>query len=737
MDSLKFSDRLIKSIKKDFKTDKFLKNSKKLLTKPIKDTFSKKILLNDISSKYSSTKTIKDIFKKKSSNKLINSLINSNSSPNIKNFNNKLNSFNQSGLLSKNITRTESVDELVATIPEEVQGKVDISKLSMHSKRVLLRVASKLNTRLFDSHFEHFPILPKNKQEYCALMQKLAKAVSIETLPVSEKAIHEYYSAMQRLETLLPSVDISSLNVQLQMPRKVFVERAKATIDHLPEQEQRIVFDYFGFEIKDGKMSGYPVNNTEKPLEDETNHLTRQVIENLRGLVDKFTQDNRIILPAEKKPLEDALNNITKVFPEFLTTIGKQQHGTHKYTLDLHLLKVLQESMKNPEYQKLTVNEKKMFNMAILLHDISKTESIIDRAHPFESALDMSCIVQKMNLPIEQQERIVNMVKNHHWLEQISNVTVSDDEALKSIAFSFRKPNDFIMAKIFAESDLKGVSDSFFEALKGVLHSEQLQKVEQYLSNMYKTGIYFPQTHIPKASEIRLNPIKIGNREQLTENVVVELTKHNNLKALGFDNSQLETFVHTFNDYETGITTLRELAKETNEGVLSTSFIDRNNYATYYSKGIGVLLETEPTNIIQAGKTNLGSGTKKDLKNQLLEIFDSSLQTNYVGAERKNPRTEFSSKLKAELHLNDEEYAEFYQQLTFAQNLDSISNKRVKSAIEKVANSYLQKDMHNEVTVLAPKIRGIFVKHTQAEEIPYSIRKFAQDNDLPIIVFGN
>lgn len=713
-------------IKKDLKShyiDDSIKSFKNLEVTKFKDSFSDFIKKGNTEPKFISKLIIKEDIK--SLNKIQSNLFN-NFIP--KPYNTKLSSVLY-GFDS-------SPHELIASLPDEIKGKTDISELSMHAKRVLLRVVAKVNTNLFDHAYTNLPILPQNAKQYCSLMRQLAKAVSIDVLPVSEKAIHGYYSAMQRLEHLLPETDISKLNIQLQMPRHIFAERAKCAIEALPKKEQQKVFDYFGFEIKDGKMTGYPVHDPQKQIEDGMFGMTRKTIDGLRGLVDKFTTDNRIILPPEQKPLEDALNDVVKVFPEFLTTIGKAQHGTHQYTLDLHLLKVLQETMRNPEYKNLSQEDKKVLNMVALLHDVAKTEGEVDKAHPFESALDISYIVQKMNLPIEQQERIVNMIRNHHWLEKLSTASDFDNKALQEIAFEFRKPNDIKMAKIFAESDLKGVSDSFFEGHKGVLSSDKLRQVEKYHSQMYQSGVYFPQSRIPKASQIKLAPITLGHGESATQNTVIRLSEHQDLKALGFSDSQLQTFVHTFSGNDHAVTTLNELSKEANDGVLSTSFIDRNNFGTYWGNSAGVLLDVEPTNIIRASSSNMGSGYKKDLASQIRLIFENKIGWDEKSETITHYREDFAKKLQQALGINKEEYAKLYETLAQAKDLESIPDKKVRKAVQEVVQGYLRNNgSHNEITVLAPKIKGVFVKEKDSQEIPYAIRKFAQENDLPIIIF--
>ena len=43
----------------------------------------------------------------------------------------------------------------------------------------------------------------------------------------------------------------------------------------------------------------------------------------------------------------------------------------------------------------------------------------------------------------------------------------------------------------------------------------------------------------------------------------------------------------------------------------------------------------------------------------------------------------------------------------------------------------------NELLFYQPKITGIFTKEKRLEDVPYEFRKYAQDDDLPIIMFGS
>ena len=89
---------------------------------------------------------------------------------------------------------------------------------------------------------------------------------------------------------------------------------------------------------------------------------------------------------------------------------------------------------------------------------------------------------------------------------------------------------------------------------------------------------------------------------------------------------------------------------------------------------------------------------------------------------------------------------EYYQKLSQIQDCSSITD------IEKVDKDFAEvlldvfNDMHkgkrrggrnyNEILVSRPKIQGVFAYNEDYEKIPAFLRQFAQDNNLPIIIFG-
>ena len=81
--------------------------------------------------------------------------------------------------------------------------------------------------------------------------------------------------------------------------------------------------------------------------------------------------DNKFV----SKEMAGIFNDILKGLPELYTIIGKVQHKTHDYTVDVHTLVVLQECVNNPFFNTLNSKEKHELMFASLLHDITKEEN--------------------------------------------------------------------------------------------------------------------------------------------------------------------------------------------------------------------------------------------------------------------------------------------------------------------------------------------------------------------------
>lgn len=79
-----------------------------------------------------------------------------------------------------------------------------------------------------------------------------------------------------------------------------------------------------------------------------------------------------------------------------------------------------QENMKNPLYKTLNASDRKVLGISTILHDINKIERVkVDQNHALTSSQTAQAIVGRMkDLSVAEKDRIIDLVKNHHWLEE-------------------------------------------------------------------------------------------------------------------------------------------------------------------------------------------------------------------------------------------------------------------------------------------------------------------------------
>ena len=670
-------------------------------------------------------------------------------------------------LIQKNVPADKLADYSVPYINlQNIKGKSNINELSINEKRNLLKSLVKYNTSLFDNNFNKLlesEIIPRNKDEYCSLLPKLVKAIGIDTNPVSKTLISGYEKAMYNMsksdsEFLTTPITKNGFKLNLEYPRDKFISDILDKVKDLPETEKMKVFDYFGFEIKihsDGQiqMNGYPVNiNNGAKLGEITNPETKAIVESVRPFVEKFTHNNKISVDG-KPELTEQLNEITELFPEFKSIIGKKQHETHDFTLDVHILKVLQGVMQDPDYQKLPADDKKILNITTLLHDLTKADGRRDKTHPQQSAFDAYYLLEKMNLTEADKLKIYSLIKNHNWLEQYNNKNLTETERLdvaKNIAFELREGNNFEMASILAKADTKGVKENgaFFDRFKNVLE-EASNKIANLVDNLQKTAIHLPQTKLPKASEIKVDGQNI--KEEITtdskgntiKNKVIYLKPDMDLGALGFEkglkSEDLNVIVHAL-DYDTQSAIFQALGQVDSDALLSASYVNykKGNYHVFRQQGF--ILDIASTDIHAGTYKDFGSGCGKDLK---------TLKADYLfGGIRHDIREFMPDRLKEKLKISDEEYKKLFNEISdkSISELD-ITHPHVSKAMREI---FEEMEIHkrkynrnyNEWLISRPKIQGIFWEGKKGNntysinDVPEYLRKYAEENNLPIIYFG-
>ena len=597
--------------------------------------------------------------------------------------------------------------------------KQSINEIPLYEKRDFLRALVSSNADLFsmsDTMKEMFPLLPKNQEEYCALLPSIVRSLGIETNTLSDKEISAFNQNTQKLAQTLSSISdeqFKSLEINQEYSKNDFIKDVLEKVKELPSAERQKVFDYFGFELHQNKkassetgysITGYPVNlNNGKKLAEITNPETKAVVERLRADVIRFSENNPVI--CKNKELAAELNDILEALPELRASIGNKQHKTHDYDVFKHSLKVLKGIVQTPEYQALNESDKKIMRLASLLHDITKKEGYSDKTHADYSSFDASFIAEKFKLTQEEQIKLYTLIKNHEWLEYVNTSSSQEqlDKRLQSIAYNLRHDNLFGLALMFTHADLKAVNDVFHDVtldetgaplktrtdFNGSVRSFgdaadlHAGKIRGYIEELKKSQPLLPVTPVPKADTI-LKAVTKVNADGSTNIkgiyidkdglVVIKFNELQNedLEKIGFPNgstvSGIETItekgaqVNTGNvkffahglDFPNQLIKFDAFSLADSDALLSVSYAERPESKYRFFRPQGIILDCSTKYVHGGGDTDAGSGCGKNI---------NEFKENYIfGGYRESDRTYISDLIKKTLNLNDEEYIKFVKE---------------------------------------------------------------------------
>ena len=538
------------------------------------------------------------------------------------------------------------------------------------------------------------------------------------------------------LDELLSTTDFTQFGKQglpLEYSRSAFVNDLLDSLKDIPQEEQTQITRKLGITFtkdESGNIIGYDgIIDLSK--------LSNDGIEgNVLSLATKFIKENSIITGDSE--LDNALNSLIEGMPEFINIIGKQQHQTQTLSIDAHILTVLKEAMANENYQNLSDLDKTCLKFSTILHDIAKSEGIVDTAHPDASALYARNILEKYTFSDNIKDRIFELVKNHHWLEKYNKGEVTSDY----IASLFRHKDDYSIAKIMADADLKGVSEEFYNTYSDALNTERQIPV---LESLYKINSTGQLVFTSKIIKDNLIPTVEHNGSVYKVIDFTKMSKSADLSQYGFtpgttvDSARF--YVHMADSAE-NLETVDCLSDVANGSFLCASYISTGNKNTYNNSKFGVSLEAENVNIANAANENQCSGGHKGF-----DIFSEIISGN--DDQLSHYRDTIPTRIKNQLHLNEREYAELYQMFASKKHISQIKDNeiytvgrktlrgdRIKKAIQTAGNDLFSPDSHNESNLYNPKINAFVAKVNSIEEIPESFLKFVQAHNLPIYLLG-
>ena len=525
--------------------------------------------------------------------------------------------------------------------------------------------------------------------------------------------------------------DYGKQGLPLEYSRKEFLKDLTNELKKLSPEEQIKILNKLDISLieENDEIKGYNgIINLEE--------LSTEGIEGkISNIATKFIKENKI--NTGDKEVDKTLNSLITGIPEFINIIGKQQHGTQDFSVDIHMLYVLKQAMKNPKYKELSDSNKIALKIATILHDIGKEEGIVDEGHASTSALYVRDILNKegINLNQELKNRIYELVKNHHWLADYNK----GERSAKYTASLFRRTQDLEIAQIMADADLKGVTKDglFYDRYKDALEEDMQDPIKNTINKINATGQLFFTNRI-------INPQKIPIVEHKGKEYKVidftKLPKNTDLEQYGFEPNttvdNLRLLVHT-TDNLADIDNATHLEDSSNDGLICASYISIEKNSTYCGNLFGVSVDVEQANIANATPNNQSSGYEKtfDKFNEFITTEENrELIPNYI---------------RNKLDLTHEEYAELFAKLQNKKHFSQLDNikeiqigtksftgKELKDVIQKANDEILSNKKHNELNLYAPRVNAIIAKVNTINEVPSVLLNFAEKNDYPIYLIG-
>lgn len=252
--------------------------------------------------------------------------------------------------------------------------------------------------------------------------------------------------------------------IPLKYSRNRFLGDLKAELEVLPPEERKLIEEKFDIRLNPTEFNEVGVEMERIPIIPE-NIGTSKAEQKISQIIKNFTQENETLI--EDPETKKVLDSIIQEFPEFTAVIGKKQHHTHQYSVDVHTIKNLQDNLQNHRLEGLDSDSQLVLKYSTILHDLGKqfiSDFCPDEGHARLSAIYTEKILGRMNLSPEIKSRILKQVEFHHWFKDYNMGRLS----AKGVTNLFKTKEDVTIAEIMARSDLKNVSDNFHLRCMGI-----------------------------------------------------------------------------------------------------------------------------------------------------------------------------------------------------------------------------------------------------------------------------
>lgn len=637
--------------------------------------------------------------------------------------------------------------------------KQGYSFLDSNDKHALLAVISKLgdtDKALFKKHGFNIDTISKT-------LSGVKPNVKISSAQQREFLVKTLSNNNAKANKVFKEFDFAKYGTDglpLKYSRKDFMNNVEDILNDLPTQDRVEILSHYG--IENDNFDGL-LNN--RPFEDLSGYSPEFInaAKKVQSEIDKFTTKNEVDIP--DKEVKEILDGLIKGLPEFTSIVGKQQHGTHAYSVDIHMLKVLQDAMNNPAYNKLSDKSKTVLKFAAILHDVGKAAGVVDSNHFRTSANYMSSILDKFNLPTEMKHQIIDAVDNHHWFGDFN----TDKLSAQDVAAKCRRSGDLEVYKILAKADLANVSSTFHYRITGTSNKaeydafidKKMSEVDVEIKKMNSNapvvfdskilngGKKFPTKKVVK-NGVEYN-VRVLNLADLPEGMPLEkygfvsgTTKENATFGVHFSDSPRES-------YDVITSDTRRLAQ--GHPIFSYMLLKWGHAGRISQEGL--IFNVDNSNTVIASSVNSVSGFKKNLREHSSPFFnDGSMVTNERAKISNLIRKHLSE--NAGIKLSRDEYAELFDKylkskkyITQIKEDVKIGDKVIKAndlktAIEKAQETLFTYnksnevdgsfDGNNEMTTVDPVPVGLYSTKFRIEDCSPELLKMAEEEGLPIIL---
>lgn len=630
---------------------------------------------------------------------------------------------------------------------------VDTKSLSLSQKINTLGTISSMDKTLLNLCRQYSPIdIDAKIAELTVSLGKKKDIINVSAAQQQMFVQNMMANNNQNTETVLKNFDFEQYGKQglpLKYTREQFTANIENLIKDLAPEEQEVVLEHFGLIKGSAGFDGLPTN---KPFNNEkVSPKTNEIAQKVQDEIETFTARNQI--NTGDATADNVLNGLIKGLPEFTSIVGKEQHGTHAYSVDIHTLKVLQSAMNNPLYEKLSDRDKTILKIAALCHDLGKRGGVVDTGHASSSAEYVTAILDKFPFPQGMKDRIIDIVDNHHWFEAYNTGSATAED----VAVRCRRPEDFMIYEILAKADFENVNKDFhISRSEGVTNQAEFDKfmqdkmeaIDEALTRMYsRANLVFDTQFMQNGEKFPRQTIEVdGEPTELKVLNLSDLKGNDSLQEYGFSTGVTKESarftVHMTDPVIASMESVMILTQNSlNQSAWSTSLIKASNNRTYCNRKFGFVLDVDQANISEANYANTGSGCGKGLETFKRILFNAN------GSARTYVKDHLIKELsKKGVELNDNEYAQLSRFLVakkyttqITKNIkigDKIINaKDLVECLEKSRDALFEGgDIHSEIVPINPRVKGLIAKVEKLEDCPEEFLKFAKLHNLPIIL---